>query len=240
MNLCNNVRRMGLSVAVLTGALLVSGCTGQPSVITSAKPAKGGPGSIGVVILVDTSGSMRDTVSDKDGKKRPKYQLANEALTEILRQTGGWTREHPDQTFNLSISSFSDKSRPVMALAPFDSAAAQMAVKAIPSPDGGTAIGLALQDAWAALKPVQCERQYILCVTDGENNKPPHPRDVVPTIFKESDGKVEIHFIAFDVNGSIFDFAKPYNGHVVSAANKEQLDAELKRIFQDRILLEQK
>jgi hypothetical protein len=230
--------RLAASVALLAVFLWGAGCADKagPPVVVSSQPAKGGPGSIGVVILIDTSGSMNDPVKDKDGKNRPKYQLANEALTEILRQTGDWTRDHPDKPFNLSISTFSDKVRPVLAMGGFDANTAQSAVKAIPSPDGGTAIGSALRNAWDSLKPIQCERQYILCITDGENNQGPHPREVVPVIFKESDGKVEIHFIAFDVNSSMFDFAKEYNGHVSSAANKEQLDAELTRIFQKRIL----
>jgi hypothetical protein len=231
-------RLMGF-VAFLFVLGLTSCSSSQVSALKSPHAAKGGPGSVGVVILIDTSGSMKDPVPDKDGKRRPKNELANEALTEILRQTADWTGGHPDKPLNLAISTFADYSHPVLLMGQFDNASAQAAVKAVPSPAGGTGIGRALRDAWDALKPVQCERQYILCITDGQNTAGPHPRDVVPAIHKESDGKVEIHFIAFDVDGKLFDFATPYNGHVESAANKEQLDAELTKIFQKRILLEQ-
>jgi von Willebrand factor type A domain len=233
-------RRLVAPIVVLSMVIGLAGCsTSQAPAIKPAQPAKGGPGSIGVVILIDTSGSMKDPVPDKDGKKRPKNELANEALAEILRQTADWTGGHPDKPLNLAISTFADYSNPVLAMGQFDNAAAQAAVKAIPLPNGGTGIGRALRDGWDALKPVHCERQYILCITDGQNTQGTHPRDVVPGIHKESDGKVEIHFIAFDVDGKLFDFATPYNGHVESAANKEQLEAELTKIFQKRILLEQ-
>src|SRR5207244_3852313 len=144
--------RTGVTAAALAGVLLTGGCSDNATApAIPAKSTKGGPGSIGVVILVDTSGSMKDSVPDKDGKKRPKYQLANEALAEILRQTGDWAKDHPDKPLNLAIYHFSDKSKVVLPLGEFDGAAAQAAVKAIPHPDGGTAIGLALQDAWKAL-----------------------------------------------------------------------------------------
>jgi len=231
------LRALACVAPAATGLLLAAGCSETATAPHFA--IKPGPGSIGVVILVDTSGSMKDAVPDKDGKRRPKFELAAEALAEILRQTGDWSRDHADKPLNLGIYSFSDKSRFVLPLGEFHADAAQRAVKAIPRPDGGTAIGSALQDAWSALKSANCERQYILCITDGENTQGRHPREVMPVIHKESEGKVEIHFIAFDVDGKLFDFAKPYNGHVESAANKEQLDAELTRIFQKRILLEQ-
>src|SRR6266851_10072554 len=150
----SNRARSAALVAALIGVTLISGCSdSQPGPITSSQPAKGGAGSIGVVILIDTSGSMKDLVPDKDGKKRPKNQLANEALTEILRQTADWTRDHKDKPLNLSISTFSDKTRPVLAMAPFDKGSADAAVKAVPPPNGGTATGLALRDAYNVLKP---------------------------------------------------------------------------------------
>jgi Mg-chelatase subunit ChlD len=222
-------------LAVLGGVLLSAGCPTKPAAVSSPHPAKAGPGSIGVVIVVDTSGSMKESVPAGNGQNRPKYQLANEALTEILRQTQEWTAANQDKPLNLAITTFSDKPRPVLKMGQFDNDSAQKGVKAIPGPDGGTAIGDALRDSWSSLKPVGCERQYLLCITDGQNTTGRRPEEVVPEIFNDSGGKVEIHFIAFDVNSNLFDFAKKYNGQVVSASNKEDLDRELKRIFKKNI-----
>jgi hypothetical protein len=230
--------RRTATVAVVGAVLLGVGCPAKTSVtVPAVKPTKNGPGSIGVVILVDTSGSMKEPPRSNRGDRK-KFQMANDALAEILRQTAAWAKDHPNKPLNVSIYNFSTTSRPVLPLGEFDDAAAQQAVKNIPLPEGGTAIGLALQDAWNTLKPVGCERQFILCITDGENRNGPEPRDVVPNIHKDSKGKVEIHFIAFDVDSHLFDFIKEYDGHVVSAGNKEELDAALKRIFEKRILLE--
>jgi hypothetical protein len=228
------------ALAVIGGVLLSVGCPGQSVSVTPSTPAQGGPGSIGVVILVDTSGSMKDPPANHG--PRPKYQMANEALEEILRQTAEWANKHPDKPLNLSIANFASKVHPVLGMGRFDEATAQKAVKSIPHPEGGTAIGLALKDGWATLKPVGCERQYILCITDGENTEGAHPSQVVPEIVKDnkaSERKLEIHFIAFDVNKNLFGFLKPEDGgYVVEASNQDELKAELKRIFEKRILTE--
>ena len=51
-------------------------------------------------------------------------------------------------------------------------------------------------------------------------------------------GKVEVHFIAFDVKASTFAFLKDYNGYVVEAADAKQLEEELTKIYEKRILIE--
>jgi hypothetical protein len=42
---------------------------------------------IAVVILVDTSGSMNQAVNDRGGKQKPKYQIARDALENIVQNT---------------------------------------------------------------------------------------------------------------------------------------------------------
>src|SRR5262245_12526527 len=202
-------------------------------------PPKYGPGRKGILLLVDTSGSMREAPHDTTHGNRPKYLLANEALDEIVRQTADWVKGHPDKPLNLALHTFSNKTKPVLPMGQFEATQTETAVKNIPQPEGGTAIGLALQDGWKALKSVGCERQYILCVTDGQNTDGPKPDVIARQIHQESGGKVEIHFIAFDVKSNLFDFLKEVNGHVVEAANAPQLKAEMSEIFKKRILVEQ-
>jgi hypothetical protein len=230
-----------MAVILAAGLTLMAGCPAKPTaaaVFTPPQPAQGGAKSIGVVILIDTSGSMKSPVADRDGRSRPKHELASEALSEILRQAGDWAKAHGDRPFNLSIQHFSGSAHPVLNMGRFDHDTTQQAVNGIPKPDGGTAIGLALQAGWNTLKPVQAEKQYILCITDGENRDGPEPQTIAPQVYEDSGKKVEIHFIAFDVRGDLFEWVKQYNGSVVSASNKEQLDKELKRIFSSRILAE--
>jgi len=244
--------RVGVRVAALAllgGVLLGFGCPGtqtgpgtQTPLVMPPEPVKAGAGSIGVVILIDTSGSMAQSPKNAADKQRPKSALANEALQEIVRQTSAWAKKHAEkQPINVAITSFSETVKPVLGMGKFDEATTEKAIKSIPSPTSNTAIGLALLDGWSALKAAGCERQYILCITDGENNKGVAPPEALAQITrenKEKNGKLEIHFIAFDVQANLFGYVKDYDGHLVEAGNLEQLKAELARIFKERVLLE--
>src|SRR5262245_46132966 len=57
-----------------------------------------------VAILVDTSGSMRDTAS---GDTRPKYAVAQDALEAMLDATDAFVAKRPDFPIKIGIYSFS-------------------------------------------------------------------------------------------------------------------------------------
>lgn len=193
----------------------------------------------GVVILVDTSGSMNESVSAGGGATRPKHELAREALAGIVEYTGEWKRKHPDRIVQLGMYSFSNTARPVLPMAEFDTGAVQQALSRIPSPNGGTAIGEALAEGFKALYGSGCVRKYVLCITDGENTAGRRPDQIAQQLHGQTNGEVELHFVAFDTSSANFTFLSKVNGHAVEAADGPQLAARLSDIYEKRILAEE-
>lgn len=232
------------AVAGLAAVLLLAGCTkGKPPPEPLGPKVPAGDvttvgGGTAVVILVDTSGSMQDPVKDHDGKMRPKHELARAALDRIMERTGEWRKGHPDKMMKVGLAHFSGSVADVLPLGDFDLARAQQAVKRIPPPRGDTAIGTALKHAYRELVKAHAERLFILCITDGQNTHGPSPEHVARQIHDESGGKVEIHFIAFDVSAQHFAFLKDVGGRAVEAADAKQLQEALDTIYQKRIFAE--
>jgi Mg-chelatase subunit ChlD len=192
----------------------------------------------GVVILIDTSGSMAQTVRDRDGRKRPKHEIARDALRRIVDFTGTWSAAHRDRPLQLGVFRFSSSASPVLPMGAFNQSTAASAIAAIPGPGGGTAIGEALKDAFRALYASGCVRKHVVCITDGENTSGAQPDWVARGLFAQTHGEVELHFVAFDMSASHFAFLKNVNGHAVEAADGEQLAAKLSEIYEKRILAE--
>jgi Mg-chelatase subunit ChlD len=191
-----------------------------------------------VVILVDTSGSMEQPVRTAEGKNQPKYQIAHQALDRIIEQTSDWKKKHADQNLQLGIYHFASSVSQVLAMGDFDAEKAQKAVARIPRPHGGTAIGKALQEGFRALDKSGCTRMFVVCITDGENTVNPPPDKVARKLYAQTGGKVELHFVAFDTSATQFRFLQDVNGHVVEARDGGQLQQELQKIYEKRILAE--
>jgi Mg-chelatase subunit ChlD len=241
------------ALGIVAGVCLVAlGCARQaPTPRTQPAPVVGAgttyyldlprvearPGTA-VAILMDTSGSMDQAVPDQQGKPRPKYQIAHDALQRIIEQTARWKKSHASETLQLGIYHFSSSVSPVLAMSDFDEAKARDAVKRIPKPKGGTAIGRALETGYQALFQAGCQRKFIVCITDGENTSGPAPDWVARHLHAQTEGAVELDFVAFDTSASQFRFLKDLKGHVVEAANGAQLQAELTKIYEHRILAE--
>lgn len=192
----------------------------------------------GVVILVDTSGSMANAVPGADGASRPKHEIARAALERIVQYTGQWRKSNPDRALNLAIYNFSSSPSAVLPMGEFDLATSEAAVQRIPRPAGGTAIGEAIYRGFEALYTSGCVRKYIVCITDGENTSGRRPDRVARQLYEQTQGEVEIHFVAFDTSAKHFGFLDQVNGHVVEAADGEQLQARLSDIYEKRILAE--
>src|SRR5262249_18748256 len=148
-----------------------------------------------VAILVDTSGSMRERVSD-DG--RPKYAVARDALEAMLDATDAFVARRPDFPIKIGIYSFSSSVRRLRPIERYDRRAIADALDALPRPGGGTAIGEAMREARPDLYHAGVFRKYILVVTDGENTTGRSPDAVARDIFRKSDGAVQVYFVAFD------------------------------------------
>jgi Mg-chelatase subunit ChlD len=191
-----------------------------------------------VAILVDTSGSMGAPVTDKGGTRRPKHQIARAALEDIVGHTAKWAKANPERKLQMGIYNFSSHVATVLPMGDFAEGKARSAIGKMPQPGGGTAIGVALEEGFKELYRSGCVRKYVICVTDGENTAGLPPDRVARQLHAQTKGEVEIHFVAFDVSGRHFAFAKGVNGHVVEASDGTQLRAELTRIYDQRILVE--
>jgi Mg-chelatase subunit ChlD len=188
-----------------------------------------------VAILVDTSGSMRQTAA---GDTRPKYVVAQEAIEAMLDATDAFVARRPDFPIKVGIYSFSSNVRTLRPIQSYDRAAIRQALDLLPRPGGGTAIGEALREARPDLYRAGVFRKYLLVVTDGDNTSGRNPESVAREIFSKSQGAVQVFFVAFDTTPQKFAFLKEVGGDVIGAGTGEELHKALDGIYQGKILAE--
>lgn len=188
-----------------------------------------------VAIVVDQSGSMRDAAR---GDSRPKYHVAREAILEMLATTDSFIARQPDFPIKVGLFAFAGDVRTLVPVAPYDREALRSALQTMPPPDGGTAIGEAMDVAREALYQSGTIRKYILVVTDGENTDGRSPRSVAREIARRSEGAVKMYFVAFDIDANKFAFVREVRGEVLGAGNGIALRASLDTIYRGKILAE--
>jgi hypothetical protein len=188
-----------------------------------------------VAILIDNSGSMDRPAR---GDRRAKYIVAREAIEAMLASTDSFVAKQPDFPINVGLYRFSSRVTSMVPVARYDRAALGAALEAMPEPDGGTAIGDAMDRAREDLYRAGTFRKYILVVTDGENTQGASPRRVAREIARRSEGAVRMYFVAFDVDADRFAFLRDVRGEVVGASNGDALRARLDEIYRGKILSE--
>ena len=188
-----------------------------------------------VAIMVDNSGSMRDKAGND---ARPKFQVARQALEEMLASTDSFAAKQPGFPIKVGLYYFSSGVHPLVPVQAYDAAALRTALESMPTPNGGTAIGQAMDVARDALYKSGIIRKYILVVTDGENTDGRPPREVAQEIATRSEGAVRMYFVAFDVDAKKFAFLHDVHGEVLGAGNAIALRASLDTIYRGRILAE--
>jgi len=188
-----------------------------------------------IAILIDNSGSMKE---EAEGDSRPKYIVAREALQAMLASTDSFVARQPDFPINVGLYRFSSRVTAMVPVARYDRAALKTALDAMPEPDGGTAIGTAMDVAREDLYRGGTFRKYILVVTDGENTQGVSPRRIAREINRRSEGAVRMYFVAFDIDAERFGFVRDVRGEVVGAANGDSLRARLDEIYRGKILSE--
>ena len=231
--------------SLLVSALLLAGCQGRESRGTASQASSDSSApyqaeteeglGAAVAILIDTSGSMDDVAR---GDTRPKYLIAREALEAMLDATDAVVAKRPGFPVKVGIYSFSSHVRTLLPIQPYDRAMVRAALADVPMPGGGTAIGEAMRTARPALYRAGVFRKYLLVVTDGQNTSGRSPDDVAREIWRKSEGGVQIHFVAFDVSADKFAFLKDVGGHVMTAANGDELKKTLDQVYQGKILAE--
>jgi len=199
---------------------------------------------VAAAILIDTSGSMKDTVADSGGQRLAKYDIARRCLLKIVRQTEGFAKEQPDQPLLVGIYEFSAREgknphfRNIVPLAPPDAAAAENVLRNLPL-GNGTPIGDTIVQAKRDLDATGLSRLHILVITDGENNLGYDPGSVVQAIARlPEDQRPGVYFVAFDVAAAVFKTVKDAGALVLSATNEKELQEQLDFIMGNKILLE--
>lgn len=189
-----------------------------------------------VAILLDQSGSMDDPPDE--GGERPKYQMAREALEQVLAQTDSFVAKQTGFPVNVGLYTFDSRVRKVLPIAPYDRATLQNALESLPSPSGSTAIGDAMDQATTDLYAAGTIRKYLLVVTDGENTAGREPDEVAREISRRSEGAVKLYLVAFDIDAEKFGFVNEVHGAVMEARNAVALRANLDTLYRGRILAE--
>ena len=188
-----------------------------------------------LAILIDTSGSMKETAP---GDTRSKYEVAREKIERMLDATDAFIARRPDFPIKVGLYSFSSDVEVIQPIQPYDREAIRRAISALPRPGGGSAIGVAMREARPALYRSGVFRKYILVVTDGENTNGREPDQVARDIWRKSEHAVQIYFVAFDTSPAKFAFLKEVGGDVIGAGSGPELQAALENVYQGKILAE--
>jgi hypothetical protein len=194
---------------------------------------------VAVAIVYDTSGSMKEPVRDGAGKLTPKYVIANRSLVNIADRVEGFmtnSTANGSRTVHAGLFVFEGNgAKQAVAFGPFKAAAFRQWADQFSSPNGGTPLGNAVSAASQVVLQSGLTRKHVLVITDGNNTLGPAPAAIMPPLMKTD---LSIHFIAFDVDASVFASVKKLGATVVAAADERQLNSQLDFIMEQKILLE--
>jgi len=200
---------------------------------------------IALAIIYDTSGSMRDTVPDANGRQAPKYQIANRALIAVAKQIQSFATNSSGGPRRIDCGLFTfqgDFAKASLPFAPFDFGSIENFARHFSNPNGNTPLGNALNTAAKTVLDSPLPRKHVLVITDGVNTRGPLPERVLPKIKETAAQKgtsISVHFVAFDVDAKQFEPLKKLGATVVCAAEEKQLNSQLQFILQRKILLEE-
>lgn len=198
---------------------------------------------LAAAIVIDVSGSMKDSVRGEDGRRQRKIDVALRSARDLVDQFARYADEHQDEPVQLAIFEFSERDgqpdcRPVIPMGAPDRARAEAALSRM-HPDGGTPIGNAMITAKRALDETGLTRRHLLLVTDGENTDGYEPEKVAQAIARRPEAeRPSIYFVAFDIEASRFSAVKDAGGLVLSAANAKDLNETLDSLLRGKILIE--
>ena len=200
---------------------------------------------VALVIVMDVSGSMGDSVRDAKGQLAPKSKIAHRALEKIARQIEAATTKSASgaaRKVQAGLLTFDGRpARTAVEFGPFDAEKLIAWARKSQRLGNGTRLGGALEAGVRMVLGSDLPRKHVLVITDGLNNVGPDPAAVLPGLKREAERKqagFAVHFVAFDVAASVFAPVKKLGATVVGAADEVQLNARLGDILQHQILLE--
>jgi len=198
---------------------------------------------LAAAIAIDVSGSMDDRVTDDDGRRARKIDVARRAARDLIEQFASYADEHKDEPVLLGVYEFSRRDdqpdcRPIMPMGPPDRARADAALARL-DPNGGTPIGQAMVTAKRELDRTGLSRRHLLIVSDGENTDGFAPEQVAAGIARRPDTeRPSIYFVAFDIEARRFNSVRDAGGLVLSASNGRELNDTLDMLLKGKILIE--
>jgi Ca-activated chloride channel family protein len=196
---------------------------------------------IAIAIVYDTSGSMNAPVKDSAGKWTPKFMIGNRAVENIVSRLEKFAATSPKK-LQVGLYTFAlQGGKEVVPMGPFAPAKVRDWVASYKKPDGGTPLGNATAEAAEKLLKIKAGARHVLVITDGENTIGPKPEEKIAALNKiamKTGDFVAFHFIAFDVNASVFAAIKKEGATLLSAADEKQLNERLTFVLEEKILLE--
>jgi Mg-chelatase subunit ChlD len=199
---------------------------------------------LAAAILIDVSGSMRDSVAGGSPYVRePKIEIARRAAADLVDQFARYAEEHRDETVLLGLYEFSDRPRepacrPILSMDVPSRARAKTALSDVRA-DGGTPIGEAMITGKRELDATGLSRRHLLVVTDGENTDGYGPEEVAAAIARRPEAeRPSIYFVAFDIAANRFEGVRNAGALLLSAANARELNDTLDTLLRGKILIE--
>jgi von Willebrand factor type A domain len=251
-------------------ALILGGCTAKVQPSDSTEPLKhkspfeGTPGyilkfnkndfktglnpvgdfGISVVIAVDISGSMADRPRSGGDAK---YLQSAAALKTVANFLENIARTQKDLKVQVALMKFDDFTDLVMPLTLLNEAGIALLDRKVDprnfEPNGGTAIGKAMEAGTEILAQSGTVIKSLIIVTDGENNVSPDPEDVMKAIYTNrnnistEDMNITTNaqltsFVGFDIQSPQFGKFRDLGARITSADNQEEIEKGLRSFLE--------
>lgn len=188
--------------------------------------------SIGIIIIVDSSGSMTENTVNEWGDKEQRYSVANRALTRIVTKIDEFAK---DRNVQVSLVTFSQTPVPLQK---WNKDLFLNWIKTNKSPRDNTPLGTTIMTAAQKLGAATFAHKHIVALTDGQSNSGSDPDAVLREMKKtEKTSPIKTHIVAFDTNERTFKAVKEAGANVISA-DGATLETNMTKLFGEKILLE--
>lgn len=197
---------------------------------------------VAAVVLMDVSGSMADPVG-ADASGETKIDVARRAALDVIRQFDDYGKAHPAEPALVGLFEFSERegsasTREVIPLSAPNLERARAALDGMRAA-GGTPIGDAMVFGKRQLDRTGLTRRHLLVVTDGANTDGFEPESVMTALGRRPEiERPSVYFVAFDIDGSVFNRVRDAGALVLAAANADELNATLNALLTGKILVE--
>ncbi|MET0262902.1 MAG: VWA domain-containing protein [Rariglobus sp.] len=204
---------------------------------------------VALVVVYDTSGSMRSPIRTQGGSLEAKHVVAKRAFSAVIDRLERFTKPSADASatspakrLDLAIVIFSgSRAQVALPMAPLNGDATRKWLSALATPDSGTPLGDAIAQAGRILNATPALSKHLLVLTDGENTTGISPHAAVKALQKPEPSHptpVFVHVLALDISPSVFSALQKAGATLVGAADEKQLQSQLDFILENQILVE--